>query len=494
MTAFTIKPGDFLRRGGAFCEIIAVNDYDGRHGQGYRVAYLYGYGKRASIGGATIWLAEEGSGDMIYSAADVASKADEGRSVTTIADAPWLTASKYGTPEEVGQGYLYSERNYSRSAVRNFLVNDEVAEGILSDHDFAMLTCSLHEPTQAEGAAISLIRTGSDRKRDRRTTMKPGKAFRLMLPDLDDKGIATITEAWIELNSPRDLTLHVAKSKEAFAEAYGGDRAPYRNPVTTNERKSIATSCMQHVARDIRVDEGIWKQTSVGEVYASGDFAVAYLKDKGGLIAGRVIYSDVEDEPRYSGPLYGACEQSLNMLQEHLDNVEATHNVEGWHDLRFNLIGDDDDPLAPYVDGDLGGNPSRCGKYITLEKWGGHYSFDGTDGHVLPPMHCDDCGSALHEDEAMHTDWGTLCECCFDNSYVYLDNGDVVNREDACEVRTIGWNGGCVSQIVHIDDAVYCESIDQYWHFDDVSFDDDGDAMPTHLIPDDNEDDMEEAA
>lgn len=493
MGTFTIKPGDFFRRGSTFCEIIAVNDYDGRHGAGYRVAFLYGYDERVCVGGSTVWLAEEGSEGLIARDLDVVSKVSEGFHVVTTADAPWLASSKYGTPEEVGQGYLHSERNYNRSAVRNFLVNDEVASAVLLNHDLTMLVCNLHEPLEAEGATLSLIRTGSDRKRDRRTTMKPGKAFRLMFPDLSDKDVATITEAWIELNSPRDLTLHVAKSREAFAEAYGGDRAPYRNPVTTNERKSIATSCMQHVCRDMWHGDG-FTQTSVGEVYASGDFAVAYLKDKDGLIAGRVVYSDAEDEPRYSGPLYGACEQSLNMLQEHLDNVEATYYVEGWHGLRFNLIGDDDDPLAPYVDGDIGGNPSRCGKYITLEKWGGHYGFDGTDGYVSASMYCEHCECTLHDDEAMHTDCGPLCENCFDESFVYLDNGDVVDREDACEVRTLSWNGSCTTMVVHIDEAVYCESIDQYWHVDNVSFDDDCNAMPTHLIPDENGDDMEEAA
>lgn len=491
MNTFTIKPGDFYRRGSSFCEIIAVNDYDGRHGEGYRVAFLHSYDERVCVSGSTVWLAEEGSEDLIARDLDVVSKVSEGFHVVTTADAPWLVSSKYGTPEEVGAGYLEGERTYHRSDVRNFLVNGEAASAAVADHDLNMLVCNLHDPKGAKDSAISLFRTGSDRKRDRRTTMKPGKAFRLMFPTISDKDVASITEAWIEMTSPRELTLHVAKSKEAFAEAYGGDRAPYRNPSTTNERKSIATSCMQHIARDIWVD-GTFVHTSVGEVYASGDFAIAYLKDKDGLIAGRVIYSDVADEPRYAGPLYGACEQSLDMLQSHLDSVEATYNVEGWNGLRFNLIGSDDDPLATYVDGDIGGNPSRCGKYIELEKYGGHYSFDGTDGHVTNGTHCEHCECSIHEDEAMFTDWGPLCENCFDESYVMLEGGDVIDREDAAEVRTIGWNGACTSTMVHIDEAVYCEGLDQCWHIDDVTIDDDGFATPTHLLPDD--DNMEEAA
>jgi hypothetical protein len=250
---------------------------------------------------------------------------------------------------------------------------------------------------------------------------------------------------------------------------------------------------MQHVGRDFRGEEGVWKSTSGGEVYASGDFAVAYITDKDGLIAGRVVYSDVEDEPHYAGPAYGACEQSLDMLHAHLESIDARTNcAENWHGLRFLLIGDQDDPLSPYVDGDIGGNPSRCGKYIELEKYGGHYGFDGTDGYPTPSTYCEHCECTLHDDEAMHTDWGPLCENCFDESFVHLDNGDVIDREDACEVKAIGWNGNCTTQMVHIDEAAYCEELDQYWHVDDVTFDDDCNAHPTHLIPDD--DNMEEAA
>lgn len=486
----TIKPGDFYLRNFSLKEVIAVRRYDGPHGSGYRVAYLNTYGDAHGLSGTTIWLEEVKN--VIVRSSDADAKRREGFNPYTTADAPWLTSIKYGTPEEIGLAFLTGERVYTRSNVRNFLVNDDMVSRVLNNHDLTMLVCNLYLPKGDEGSAISLIRTEADRKRDRRTTMKPGKAFRLMFPALSDKDVAIITEAWIELTSPRKLTLHVSKSREAFAEAYDGDRSSYRNPVTTGERKSLATSCMQHVGRDVMVD-GASVYTSVGEVYASGDFTIAYLKDKDGLIAGRVVYSDVDDEPCFAGPLYGACEQSLDELQSHLDDVGAKYHVEGWDGLRFNMIGGSDNPLAPYVDGDVGGNPSRCGNYIILERWGGQYGFESTDGHVSSTLYCEGCEEGLHEDQAYTTDYGYYCEGCFDETYVVLENGDTVLREDAVEAFHVNWRGTVSTSLIHQDESVYCEALDQYWHVDDVTVDEDGFSTPTHLLPDEDENNEEAA-
>ena len=492
VTDYTIEPGDFYRMGWNLKEIIAVQRHEGHSGVGRRVAYINKWDNLASIGAATIWERDENNSIVRKVDVDAEIAAQTVTSVVTIKDAPWLTSIKYGTPEEVGQTYLDAERKYTRSAVRNFLVNDDTAASTLNEHNLAVIVCDVYTPEKGAGSAISVIRTSVDRKRDRRTTMKPGKAFRLMFPDLSDKQVATITEAWIELTSPRELTLYVAKSREAFAEAYGGKRAPYRNPVTTCERKSLATSCMQHIARDMWVDDA-FVNTSVGEVYASGDFAIAYLKDKDGLIAGRVVYSDPVDGTCYAGPVYGACEQSLDMLQKHLADVKAPYNVEGWDGLRFNLIGSDDDPLAPYVDGDVGGTPSRCGNYIILEKYGGQYGFDGTEGYVSAALYCECCEEGIHPDNSYMTDDGHYCEVCFDENYAILDCGSTVPREYAVEVFFKGWQGGVNTTLLHIDDAVYCEQLDQYWHPSDITFDEEGDAHPTHLLPSEDENNEEAA-
>ena len=73
----------------------------------------------------------------------------------------------------------------------------------------------------------------------------------------------------------------------------------------------------------------------------------------------------------------------------------------------------------------------------------------------------------------------------------------MVDREEAVEayVRLSNTAGDhTVTQVIYIDDAIYCEEYDEYWHQDYVTIDDEGVARPTHLIPDQLELDLEEAA
>ena len=47
------------------------------------------------------------------------------------------------------------------------------------------------------------------------------------------------------------------------------------------------------------------------------------------------------------------------------------------------------------------------------------------------------------------------------------------------------WNGNCYEICVHMDDAVFCEDLDQYWVAEDVTWSECGDfAIPTHLMKD----------
>ena len=55
-------------------------------------------------------------------------------------------------------------------------------------------------------------------------------------------------------------------------------------------------------------------------------------------------------------------------------------------------------------------------------------------------------------------------------------------------------NNRSAEVVLHIDDVIYCEEYDEYWELDSVTIDDEGVARPTHLIPDQLELDLEEAA
>ena len=389
----------------------------------------------------------------------------------------------YGTINDYAEQVLKSEREYHHGSVKSWLSDNKVVQAEVPNYDTRLLVVNVYRPFKSElkDGNISLTRTAVDAKRDRQTSMKPGRAFRHMYPWLDDKSIARITEAWVEHSQPRELTLKVGKSASDFHRAYDHTRAEYRNPRTTYDRKSIASSCMQGVGRHY-YDDGLETNVyaSVGEAYASGDFAVAWLETTDGFIAGRVVYSDVAGLGRYNGPLYGACEQSLDELQTYLDSIDSGLGVDEWSGLKLAVVGDRSDPIVPYLDGGLAGDYYGDG-FIKLSCTDGDLEFDNTDGTTSGGEVCNGCNDRLDENDAYYTDDGIMCEICFDDNYVHLECGTVIDRENA-EYVHISRFRGFGQEWVCSDDAVYCEMIDQYWHVDDVVGSPNGDEwMPVHL-------------
>ena len=371
----------------------------------------------------------------------------------------------YGNINDYANIMLDSDYSYHRSGLMTWLCESKVISNVVRDYSFRHLAGIVYRPSKSKlkEGNISLFRNAADFKRDRETSMKPGRAFRHMFPSLSDKEIAEITESWLEETSPRALTLHTGKQAKDFRRAYDHDRASYRNPATTHARKSLATSCMQGVGRDYYVD-GEWVYGSVGEAYASGDFKVAWLETATGEIAGV--------------------------------------DVDAWSGFKFAAVGDSDDLIVPYIDGDLYGSLTPCGKFIRLDISHGEFTFDSTDGYTTGGETCVECGDNIEENDMCYTDEGPMCACCFDENYVVDVDGDTLHRDEAilvmCKNR---W--GQSEEWVQQDYAVFCEPIDQYWHIDDVTFTEDGDeAVPTHLIgdfpelfpSDDDDDDLEEAA
>jgi len=395
--------------------------------------------------------------------------------------------SKYGSIADVAEAALDFEVDPNPLSVgtkgvarlRQFCVDQGLYGSYLSNY----LTPYIHMASAEEGGSnISLYLTSKDRKRDRLTSMKPGRAFRHMFPNADDTKISSATEAWIEYNQTRDLTLVVGKERVDFRNAYNGIRGDYRNPACTFNRKSIATSCMQGVdIYDTNRDA-----ISPAEAYASGDFEIAYLTNgKGGSnmrIFGRVVFAPNDKSKTYlaSGPVYGACEQSLDLLHKYLVNraKEEGHSSDegdgvefdidfGWRGLRLLTIYNINDNLVgPYIDGDIQG--SLEGGYITLGEYG-DYSFESTDGTIEQGCRCDTCGDTVNEDELYQMDDETLCEHCFNQSYVFLENGDTVHIDEAVHANSYdrrytrqGW--------YLLDEVVHCECVDEYWVADDCTY------------------------
>ena len=174
---------------------------------------------------------------------------------------------------------------------------------------------------------------------------------------------------------------------------------------------------MQGVGRHDDYDcEGTYY--SVAEAYASGDFGILYVKDKTNRIAGRTvvgIHRIGTDVTYVHQSMYGACEQSMDMMKEHLDFMGSTfHNDThiGWHGLKLKILGDKYDPIVPYVDGEY-----RCDVYHKDSNFfvlndDGEFSLTETDGTISTGQLC---GCCQEMEQELHStpDGDSYCQYCF---------------------------------------------------------------------------------
>jgi hypothetical protein len=81
------------------------------------------------------------------------------------------------------------------------------------------------------------------------------------------------------------------------------------------------------------------------------------------------------------------------------------------------------------------------------------------DGFSDADYHCDDCGCALYDDDARHTEYNVYCETCFDEHYIHDEDGEVIDKDSA--VTTYA------GEIFHEDVCVWVASCGEYAHEDD---------------------------
>ncbi len=393
-----------------------------------------------------------------------------------------LLNSKFGSIEDIAEGVfnsrILSSSSFYGSPLSSFIQGFFSGTYSYGERAAVDLLMDLHTPEQAEGGGISLFRCLKDRKRDRRTTMKVGRAFRHMFNHLSDAQIASVTETYIEWTSPRSFTLNTGYKAHHFAEAYGGDRASYRNPQITHSRKSLATSCMQGVERSYMGND-----YSASEAYASGDFFIVWLTDKSGLIAGRVVVGyRASDRSLISGPIYGVCEQSLGMLSEYLEGIHAEEGE--WDGLSLQRVGDPCDPIVPYLDGGYSGD--KVGdKILLLPEGSGEYEFTDTEGYLVEVGEiCSCCGYSVGFDACFDDDMTPFCETCFAEYYTYTDDGDLIPVDEAVTVYYYNALSNRSWEVtVHIEDSVYIEELDEHWCARCVEYvEEKGDYYPKHLL------------
>ena len=367
-----------------------------------------------------------------------------------------------------------------------------------ADLESLRVSCQIYQPVLTEGGSIALYLNQRDLDRGRCTSMKVGRAFKHMFQNMSDAQVARLHDLWLDETAPRTFSLRRGRSIEDFNIAYTADRVVSRNLASTRaDYKSLAMSCMHDVTVSA-IHEGVDVEYSPSSVYASGDFEIAYVveEDEDGdieSIAGRVIYSigrKDEDghvvEDKINAPVYAACEQSGQMLRDHLSSIDchSSSDLSEWSGLRLLKIeaAHHDTYIAPYLDGDVACELGR--KHIILDTFGS-IDLNSTEGLLHEGTYCIVCDVHLAEDEAFYSDDGSMCDCCYHESYgTCSESGEDHPVEDLIEVNYEYTGNRFCHKIVHIDYARYCECVEQWWYEDDVTISDDGDFVPTHRIDD----------
>lgn len=212
----------------------------------------------------------------------------------------------------------------------------------------------------AKATMIRFFRDEKDALRNRYTSMTVGR----FLNRYHSMTQAQIEKYCAQVGLDNEVSkLHISKTADDFERVYLN--GPH--------------SCMAYEATDGRYGE---ENTHPVRLYGDLDLAVAYI-ERYGDITGRCL---VWPEKKIHGRIYGDRERMLLRLAE--EGYTEDWAFEG---ARLHLVKNKYNEIrAPYVDGDLHGSISECGKYIILSKTEGNLVLK-SDGGTIYTDRCGNC-------------------------------------------------------------------------------------------------------
>lgn len=248
------------------------------------------------------------------------------------------------------------------------------------------------------------------------------------------------------------------------------------------------SSCMTR-AFNIRCDDGERRHPyAVYDPYLGWSMAV---RVQDGQILGRcLVYTDPETQYKCFVRSYKRNPDQRShsgvdeAIEAYLKNI-GFEKRSGWPEdaklMRYRI--DDNEFLAPYIDGDERHVDIYNDQYLTISA-NGEYCCDNTDGRAGAPLcTCEDCGASIYDEDNQNCvgrgEDTTVCDNCLNNySYVYGRRGyqyyvhndyiveadgeyydeDYLDDNSIVELRDGGYT--------HSDNATFIESADA-WYPDD---------------------------
>ena len=350
---------------------------------------------------------------------------------------------------------------------------------------------SLHAPMRSKRrhGYISIYQNSEKYLADLHTPMKPGKAMSTIVPELDNKAVDMLVTKFLDAFAHREYTVKTSSKPDDFRKVYTGKMVGTQNINTTSIYKSLASSCMRYTFDD--GDGPMNLPIHPTEVYGSGDFNIIWVEDARGFIGGRVVvymkHDSGKPQPSY---IYGACQQALDMLKDHLDSIDACdiHDSE-WSGAKLSAIKDYDTQayIGPYLDlepraldvrQDYDGTKDSDGnqntkEYLVITSCG-ELDGNGYSGIYSDDVHrCSNCDENVHEDDSRYSEYtgNVYCDCCFQDEHFYCDWSDEYYHND--QHISVWYTDSQGRKRYHdvaesCDGYTFCEREGEYWDSDEV--------------------------
>ncbi len=336
---------------------------------------------------------------------------------------------------------------------------------------------------------ISIYQNSDKYIADLHTPMKPGKAMSTIAPELDNKAVDMLVTRFLDAFAHREYTVKTSSKHDDFRKVYTGKMVGTQNINTTGTYKSLAASCMRYTFDDN--DGPMNLPIHPTEVYGSGDFNIIWVEDARGFIGGRVVvymkHESGEPQPSY---IYGACQQALDMLKDHLDSIDACDIYDSdWTGAKLSAVKDYDTQayIGPYLDlepraldvcrlpdgtKDSQGN-TNTKEYLVIG-CGGELDGNGYCGVYSDETNrCYNCEENVHEDDTRYSEYTgeSYCDCCFQDDHFYCDWSDEYyhNDQHICVWYTTSEGAKRCHDVAECCDGyTFCEREGEYWDSDEV--------------------------
>lgn len=334
------------------------------------------------------------------------------------------------------------------------------------------------KPDDKDSRLMSIYLSADDLEKGKRTSGKPAKILRKILPigsSVDFEAFAVWFKETYFL-ATQGLVLKSSKNRKDFARVYTMKQASASDPRLGCSRKSLAASCMRY-----SFDHLACHPT---EIYGSGDFEIVWIENSQEQLLARAVICTRNG--RYANaPIYTNSNLAADMLETEIANRKQAceqPDKATWINAELLRIENhnSDELIAPYFDNyssakDLG-DKLKISKYGDLE-------LTTTSGVISEyEYHCESCNTGLGEYDMHHAQDGTYCEDCFHDQFFYCEGCDeyepnhngneVIGFEGLiCEYCCHSGSGDIIhttcGNYAHIDETVYSEHSDEWFLVND---------------------------